>query len=129
MSFISEILSKLTMKHYIILGAAVLVVILFIVLISVTAKKNKKKKAEVEIKNEYADSIIHALGGIENVKEATLSRRRFSVLVNDINLLKPREMRHLQLGAIITRNSVKMLVKDNPKEVLKYINNKRNEGN
>ena len=34
-------------------------------------------------------------------------------------------MRELKLGAIITRNQVKILVKDNPREVYKYIQQNR----
>ncbi len=110
----------------VIIGLVILLAI--IILIVVLIVKKTRSKSKLQLQNELAENIVSALGGIENIKEASLSRRRFNVIVYDLNLLQPKEMRNLKLGAVITKNNVKMLVKDNPKEIYKYINRKKKEG-
>ena len=111
---------------YILIGAIAFVLILIILIILIIVKKRKKSKLDRQ--NEYADNIIKALGEIDNIDDIKLSRRRLNAIVSDLNLLRPKDLRNLNLGAVITKNNVKILVKDNPKEVYKYINKKRKEG-
>ncbi|HPX72154.1 MAG TPA: hypothetical protein PLP51_04450 [Acholeplasmataceae bacterium] len=111
---------------YILIGAAVLAFITIILIIVLIVGKRKKTKLDTQ--DEFSENVINALGGIENIKEVKLSRRRLSATVHDLDLLIPRELRKLKLGAVITKNHVKMLVKDNPKETYKYIEKRRKEG-
>lgn len=111
---------------YILIGAIAFALILIILIILIIVKKRKKSKLDSQ--NEYAENIIKALGGIDNIDDIKLSRRRLNAIVSDLNLLRPKDLRNLKLGAVITKNNVKILVKDNPKEVYKYINKKRKEG-
>lgn len=111
---------------YILIGAIAFALILIILIILIIVKKRKKSKLDSQ--NEYAENIIKALGGIDNIDDIKLSRRRLNAIVSDLNLLRPKDLRNLKLGAVITKNNVKMLVKDNPKVVYKYINKKRKEG-
>ncbi|MGI6781972.1 MAG: hypothetical protein ACOX56_05605 [Acholeplasmataceae bacterium] len=120
-----DFINPLTLALIIIGLVTLLAIIILIVLLIV---KKTRSKSKLQSQNELAENIISALGGIENIKETSLSRRRFNVIVYDLNLLQPKEMRNLKLGAVITKNNVKMLVKDSPKEVYKYINRKKKEG-
>lgn len=112
-------------SQYIILG--VIIVALVLCFLAVFIVVSNKKKRKLSSGNEFAEKIISSLGGAENINNAKLQRRRLSVEVHDLNAIKPKEMRTLKLGAIITKNNVKMLVKDNPKEVYKHIIKRRKE--
>ena len=107
---------------YLIIGAGALVLLALIITIIVCKKRKAKRK---EFGSDFGQKVLESLGDCENIVKIKLERRRLTVEVKDLNLLKPKQMRELKLGAIITRNQIKMLIKDSPREVYKYIQQKR----
>lgn len=110
-------------KLYIVIAAGVLALILLIGLfIFIFHKKRSNIKTR---ENNLGQQIILALGGVENIDSTKINRRRIEISVNDIKLLKPAILSELKLGAIITKQTIKILVKEEPKDVYKYIEQKR----
>ena len=107
---------------YLIIGAGALVLLALIITIIVCKKRKTKRK---EFGSDFGQKVLESLGNCENIVKIKLERRRLTVEVKDLTLLKPKQMRELKLGAIITRNQIKMLIKDSPREVYKYIQQKR----
>ena len=107
---------------YLIIGAGALVLLALIITIIVCKKRKAKRK---EFGSDFGQKVLESLGDCENIVKIKLERRRLTVEVKDLTLLKPKQMRELKLGAIITRNQIKMLIKDSPREVYKYIQQKR----
>src|SRR5690554_4025706 len=111
-----------TNQIYLIIGGSITALIILILVIYLLIKtKGKKKQAGFE----FGEQVLESLGGAENITSLKLSQRRIIAEVSDTEKLIPKKMRELKLGAIITRNRVKILVKDNPREVYKYIQEKR----
>jgi len=111
-----------TNQIYLIIGGSIAALIILILVIYLLIKtKGKKKQAGFE----FGEQVLESLGGAENITALKLSQRRIIAEVSDTEKLIPKKMRELKLGAIITRNQVKILVKDNPREVYKYIQQNR----
>ncbi|NLL68611.1 MAG: hypothetical protein GX232_00170 [Acholeplasmataceae bacterium] len=111
-----------TNQIYLIIGGSIAALIILILVIYLLIKtKGKKKQAGFE----FGEQVLESLGGAENITSLKLSQRRIIAEVSDTEKLIPKKMRELKLGAIITRNQVKILVKDNPREVYKYIQQNR----
>lgn len=111
-----------TNQIYLIIGGSIAALIILILVIYLLIKtKGKKKQAGFE----FGEQVLESLGGAENITSLKLSQRRIIAEVSDTEKLFPKKMRELKLGAIITRNQVKILVKDNPREVYKYIQQNR----
>lgn len=111
-----------TNQIYLIIGGSIAALIILILVIYLLIKtKGKKKQAGFE----FGEQVLESLGGAENITSLKLSQRRIIAEVSDTEKLIPKKMRELKLGAIITRNRVKILVKDNPREVYKYIQQNR----
>ena len=110
-------------KLYIVMAVGVLALVLFIGLFIFIF--NKKKSNTKTHENNLGQEIILALGGVENIVSTKINHRRIEITVNDIKLLKPAILNELKLGAIITKQTIKILVKEEPKEVYKYIEQKR----
>ena len=111
-----------TNQIYLIIGGSITALIILILVIYLLIKtKGKKKQAGFE----FGEQVLESLGGAENITSLKLSQRRIIAEVSDTEKLIPKKMRELKLGAIITRNQVKILVKDNPREVYKYIQQNR----
>ena len=111
-----------TNQIYLIIGGSIAALIILILVIYLLIKtKGKKKQAGFE----FGEQVLESLGGADNITSLKLSQRRIIAEVSDTEKLIPKKMRELKLGAIITRNQVKILVKDNPREVYKYIQQNR----
>lgn len=111
-----------TNQIYLIIGGSIAALIILILVIYLLIKtKGKKKQAGFE----FGEQVLGSLGGADNITSLKLSQRRIIAEVSDTEKLIPKKMRELKLGAIITRNQVKILVKDNPREVYKYIQQNR----
>lgn len=111
-----------TNQIYLIIGGSITALIILILVIYLLIKtKGKKKQAGFE----FGEQVLESLGGADNITSLKLSQRRIIAEVSDTEKLIPKKMRELKLGAIITRNQVKILVKDNPREVYKYIQQNR----
>lgn len=119
------IILQVTSTQYAIFSAIIIGLVALLVILFYSLSKRKSKKSQAG--SEFAEQMLESLGGASNVTNIKLNRRRMEIEVDDINQMNPKLMRELKLGAIITRNTIKVLVKDNPREVYKYINQKRKE--
>ncbi len=84
--------------------------------------KKPKKKIKVDV-TDYVNNLIDLLGGINNIKETSLEVNRLKVLLDNPNLLKKDLIKEQNLKAFLTGNEIKILLKDNIKDINQQIIN------
>lgn len=111
--------------QYILFGGIILGLLIVFLVLFIWASRRKRRRQELS--NDFADMVLKSLGGADNIVKVKLSRRRLKVELKHVEMILPKLMRELKLGAIVSKQVVTILVKDNPKEVYEFIEIKRKE--
>lgn len=84
--------------------AALAIVLIFFVL------KGKKKK--IKVNKEFIDSLVLALGGIDNLTGVGVENSRLKLTVNDLNKVDLNKIKEFSdKGVFVTGNTIKTLFK------------------
>lgn len=105
------------------IAAAIIIIMVASVFFIIFARS---KKAFVEpINQAFLDQLVNALGGIDNIVQASKEHQRLKVLVQNIKLLDANSLKVLQLAAFLKGREVTLLIKNQPEKVLAYLNEQR----
>lgn len=89
-----------------------------------TRRKNVKEKP---LELSFLNDLYLALGTSLNIKTIELVQKRLQVEVQSIKKIDQEALKTLNMPAFVTGKKITLLIKDNSKEVYKYLNEKRKE--
>lgn len=113
--------------QYIVLGFAVALIVAFLVVLIIWLVKRKKQQKNEAAFTEFQTKLVLALGGFTNILDARLNHSRLEVQLKNIKDINQKEILDMKLGAVVTGNTIKMFIKENAKEVYKYIKKAKKE--
>ena len=91
--------------------------------------KSKVKEIKKVLPQLNLDRLYLALGQKENILNISIEHQRVKVELNDTKAIDINEIKTLNIPAFLTGKTLKLLIKENPQLVVKYIDNKRKEEN
>lgn len=102
----------------------IILLCLILLLIFILIHKKNRQKDKVIINNEYLNLVSDALGGFKNIVKTEIEHKRLRVFLHDTKLLDANKLNSLKIPASIKGNEIKLLLKEEPDLVKKYIDNK-----
>lgn len=104
--------------------AIAIIVLLITSVFFITFFRSKKRFVE-PINQVFLDQLVQALGGMDNIIQATKEHQRLKVSVQNMKLLDANSLKTLQLAAFLKGKEVTLLIKNQPEKVLAYLNEQR----
>lgn len=101
----------------------ILSVIMVIIIVFLITKKKNSKSVEKRISKEELERIVNAIG-IDNILELSIEQQRLRLVLKDIKKVNAKELTELKIPAFLKGNELKLLIKNNSKEVYKYLEEK-----
>ena len=108
---------------YIVIGSIALLA-LGITFFLLTRKKEPKDKP---LALAFLNDLYNALGAKSNIKAIELVQKRLQIEVDSVKKSDQDTLKILNMPAFVTGKKITLLIKDNTKEVYKYLNEKRKE--
>src|SRR5690625_3230025 len=100
----------------IIIGVVLVLVTLLIIILNVTKKEDIKP-----INIELFDKIYNALGGNKNIESVEQQQDRIRMISKDDKTVDDKVLSEKKIPAFIKGNEIKLLIRENSLEVVKYI--------
>lgn len=118
-------LQTLTSSFYLYIAIGTLALFaLGITFFLLTRRKNPKEKP---LEVTFLNDLYLALGTALNIKTVELVQKRIQIEVQSIKKIDQEALKTLNMPAFVTGKKITLLIKDNTKEVYKYLNEKRKE--
>ena len=108
---------------YIVIGSIALLA-LGITFFLLTRKKEPQNKP---LELSFLNDLYNALGAKSNIKAIELVQKRLQIEVDSVKKIDQDTLKILNMPAFVTGKKITLLIKDNTKEVYKYLNEKRKE--
>lgn len=104
---------------FIFIPCVILVFVLFLILFLLKKKKNKKKQ---EIIDNYYQTIIACVGGIDNIVQISSTGSRLSFVLKDFNKLDENKLKEIQITGIFkTSTKITLIVGSLANQYCTYI--------
>lgn len=113
----------MTDTQWILLGIGIGIVVIFIITMAIVIKRYKKKSKMKKVA-ELGNLILKAIGK-ENIKNIKLSQQRLTINIIDADFIDKDLLKKANLRAVVSKNEVKFLIKESPKELYSFLRKER----
>lgn len=100
--------------------AVVAAMLLLVILLIIVYRKPKEKNIPLDI--DYLNKLLKSLGNTNNINEISIENKRIRLLLNDIKMVDANILKELEIPAFLKGKELKILIKNNTKEVYNFLN-------
>lgn len=114
------VISFIELLPYMVLLLVIIAILIFYIL--------REKKRKVSTVNEnYVDSIIEALGDMDNIVKGTKEHKRIQIELKSTDHVDIEKLKTLKISAFLTANKITLLIHEQGDHLLDHIKSKRKE--
>ena len=96
----------------IVLGAALIIGLVFYFAFGLRSKRKENVSEHVKVDEEFIETLLLGIGGLENIKTVSLDNGRVKFTLNNLEVLNYDAIKSISTtGAFITGNNLKLLFK------------------